>query len=178
MGWCHGFGMLTGGEEPMERYHLRRTDKELTGEGEIERVLIKARYLTLAMCHENQPYLVALNHGFDSKEHCLYFHCAGSGRKIDVLRTNPNVWGMVIEDHGYLDGDCDHAYRSVMFAGTVTFLDKDSDKRRALEVMIRQQESNPEKVMAELLVPSQVEAVTIGRIDIDELSAKESLPNP
>jgi nitroimidazol reductase NimA-like FMN-containing flavoprotein (pyridoxamine 5'-phosphate oxidase superfamily) len=170
--------MLTGGEKPMKRYHLRRTDRELTDEGEIERVLIKARYLTLAMCRENRPYLVALNHGFDSEEHCFYFHCAGSGRKIDVLRTNPYVWGMVIEDHGYLDGACDHTYRSVMFAGTVTFLDDDSDKRRALEVMIRQQESNPEKVMAELLIPSQVEAVTIGRIDIEELSAKEALPTP
>lgn len=162
----------------MERYHMRRTDKELTDESEIERVLITARYLTLAMCRENRPYLVALNHGFDTEAHCLYFHCAGTGRKLDILRTNAKVWGMVVEDHGYQDGACDHAYRSVMFAGTVTFLDDDSDKRRALEVMIRQQESNPEKVMAEMLTPSRVESVTIGRIDIDELSAKEALPTP
>ena len=42
--------------------------------------------------------------------------------------------------------------------------------------MIRQQESDPERVMAEQLTDAQVGAVTIGRVDIEELSGKIALP--
>lgn len=83
---------------------------------------------------------------------------------------------MAVEDLGYLDGKCDHAYRSVMFGGTVTFVEDDSDKRHALEIMIRQHESDPEAVIAEQLTPARVSGTTIGRIDIDQMSGKESLP--
>ena len=159
----------------MEQYHLRRSDKALDDQAEIERILSTARYISVSMCRDDQPYVVLLNHGFDRERRCLYFHCAGQGRKMDILAANPRVWGMAVEDLGYKDGECDHAYRSVMFGGSVTFPADDSDKRAALEVMIRQQESDPERVMAEQLKPSQVAAVTIGRIDIESWSGKQAL---
>jgi len=158
-----------------DHYHLRRSDKLLADQAEIERVLISTRYVSVAMCREQKPYLVVLNHGFDRARRCLYFHCAGKGRKMDILAVNPRVWGIAVEDLGYKDGDCDHAYRSVMFGGRVTFITDDEEKRSALEVMIRQQESDPERVMAEQLKPGQVAAVTIGRIDIDQWTGKQAL---
>jgi nitroimidazol reductase NimA-like FMN-containing flavoprotein (pyridoxamine 5'-phosphate oxidase superfamily) len=156
----------------MEPYHLRRTDKGLDDLGELERVLTTTRWISLAMCRDGDPYVVALNHGFDREHRCLYFHCAPAGKKIDVLGANPRVWGLAVEDFGYLDGKCDHAFRSVMFGGRVCFLEEADEKRHALEVMIRQQESDPEQVMAELLAEARVAAVTIGRIDIEEMSGK------
>ena len=39
-----------------------------------------------------------------------------------MLRTNPRVWGQVIEDRGYIAGQCSHAYRSVMFEARAEFV--------------------------------------------------------
>lgn len=163
----------------MEAYHLRRSERALTDQAEIDRVLSTTRTITMAMSVDDQPYLVALNHGYDQKKRCLYFHSAGSGRKIDMLRRNPGVWIMAVEDLGYQHGACDHAYRSVMAGGTATLLDNETDdaeKRHALEIMILQQEWDPEPVIKEQLTQARVNAVTIGRIDLEVVSAKEALP--
>ena len=160
----------------MEAYHLRRHDKALTEPERRSEILARTRFVSLAMCADDRPYVVALNHGWDAVRNCLYFHSAPKGKKIDILRRNPVVWGMAIVDLGYLDGRCDHAYSSVMFGGTVVFLTTVEDKRRALEVMIRQQESDPEAVIAEQLTDERVAGVTIGRIDVDEISGKVALP--
>ena len=49
-----------------------------------------------------------------------------------MLRANPRVWGQVIEDRGYLPGQCAHAYRSVMFEARAEFVTDLQEKRRAL----------------------------------------------
>ncbi len=160
----------------MDPYHLRRQDKALSETTEINRVLKTTRYISLAMCLGKEPYLITLNHGHDPERSCLYFHCAPKGKKIDILRANPLVWGIAVEDLGYLDGKCDHAYRSVMFGGKVSFLETSDEKRHALHIMIKQQESDPQAVIEEQLTEKAVTAVTIGRIDITEISGKEALP--
>ncbi len=161
----------------MKKYHLRRQDKALSDEAEMERILGSARYITLAMCAEGEPYLVVLNHGYDPAQRRIYFHCAREGRKIDILRANPRVWGVAFEDLGYLDGKCDHAYRSVMFGGKARFAENEDEKRTALEVMIRQQESDPEKVITEQLAPESIRNITIGVVEIEETSGKEAVRN-
>ena len=159
----------------MEPYHLRRTDKAMDHPDEIARVLETARWISLAMCRDGEPYVVALNHGWDRARGCLYFHCASAGKKVDVLRANDRVWGLAVEDLGYRDGECDHAFRSVMFSGRVRFLTELREVRHALEVMIRQQESDPEAVIAEQLTDARIAAVTVGRIDLDELTGKQAI---
>lgn len=159
----------------MQQYHLRRSDKALTDESELARILETTRFVTVSMCFEDEPYIVVLNHGYDRQERLIYFHCAPNGKKIDILKRNPRVWGIAFRDHGYLDGKCDHAYSSVMFGGLVEWLPTNEAKRRALEVMIRQQESDPEAVIAEQLTEARVESVTIGQIRVTELSGKQAL---
>ena len=104
----------------MPEYHLRRAEKSLTNEDTIWAILAQQKYLTLAMCKNNKPYLATLNYGFDREARCLYFHCAPEGRKITYLQANPIVWGQVLEDDGYVDGACNHAYRTVEFEGQVS----------------------------------------------------------
>jgi len=159
----------------MKKYHLRRKDKALTDEAEIEHLLCSAPYITLAMCSEGAPYLAVFNHGYDAQHRRIYFHCAREGRKIDVLSANPRVCGIAFEDLGYLHGMCDHAYRSVMFEGTVRFIEELNEKRAALELMIRQQEREPEKVITQKLNPDSIRNVTVGVVEIEEISGKEAV---
>ena len=127
----------------MTDYHFHHPEKMFTDRAELLEIIAGQRLMTLAMANDGQPYLITVNYGFDAEQDCFYFHCAPEGKKLDYLRANPNVWGQVVENRGYVTGKCDHAYRSVHFAGQVDFLEDDEEKRSALTLMIRQMEPDP-----------------------------------
>jgi nitroimidazol reductase NimA-like FMN-containing flavoprotein (pyridoxamine 5'-phosphate oxidase superfamily) len=153
-------------------YHLRRKDKEITDQKELRRILKSAKYVTVALSKDNQPYLVTLSHGYDEKRSCIYFHCAKEGKKIDYLRSNNNVWGQAFIDHGYDEGQCNHLFSSVHFSGKVSFIEKPEEKIKAMQCMMRQLEKNPEPMIAKLNAEKLKDAI-IGRIDIDYMSGKK-----
>ncbi|MBN2345198.1 MAG: pyridoxamine 5'-phosphate oxidase family protein [Candidatus Aminicenantes bacterium] len=159
----------------METYHgLRRKEKEIRDAAEMRAILKATRYVTVAMCRGDEPYLATLSHGYDEERNAIFFHCARQGKKIEILKANPRVWGQAFIDHGYAFGRCDHLFESVQFAGRVTFVDDPGEKRRALGVMIRQLEREPDKVAAAQVTDKSVAKVCIGRIDIDFMSGKRS----
>lgn len=153
---------------------IRRKEKEITDESELRSILKSTKYVTIAMCQDNEPYLVSLSHGFEEKKNCIYFHCAKDGKKIDILKENPVIWGQATLDEGYADGKCDHLYASVQFRGKVTFIEDAKEKEFALRIMIEQLESKPGLVYNEQVTPKSIERVMIGRIDIEFLSGKKS----
>ena len=103
-------------------YHMRRKDKEFKEKTLLEKVLKDTQYVTLAMVDEGEPYLVTLSHGYDPENGRIYIHMANGGKKLDVLRKYPKVWGQAMHDHGYHKGECSHLYVSVMFKGKVNFI--------------------------------------------------------
>jgi nitroimidazol reductase NimA-like FMN-containing flavoprotein (pyridoxamine 5'-phosphate oxidase superfamily) len=154
---------------------LRRKEKEITAISELKNILKSTKYITIAMCHQNEPYLVTLSHGYDEGENCIFFHCSKEGKKVDVLEKNPLVWGQAIMDLGYVKGKCDHLFSSVQFQGTVSFPESTDEKRHALTVMIRALEDNPQEVLDEQVTEKAVKRVRIGRIDIQYMSGKKSV---
>jgi nitroimidazol reductase NimA-like FMN-containing flavoprotein (pyridoxamine 5'-phosphate oxidase superfamily) len=158
------------------KYHLRRKDKEIADLTELRRILQSTKYVTIAMSMNNQPYLVSLSHGYDETRTCIYFHCARVGKKIDWIRSNSSVWGQALEDQGYTEGECDHMFASVHFKGRITFVEDIKEKQTALECMIRQLDKNPQ-VMISKLKPEKLEAINIGRIDIEEMTGKKHETN-
>ena len=160
----------------MSDYHLRRTEKELKDPAELGAVLARQRYLTIAMCRSGEPYLVTLSYAYDEARNCLYFHCASEGKKIDFLKENPSVWGQVIEDLGYRQNECDHAFRTVHFRGRVEMLRTVDDKKGALTLMMSRLENRPDEVRRRLIADGKVEKVTVGRILIEAMTGKVNLP--
>ncbi|MBN1936299.1 MAG: pyridoxamine 5'-phosphate oxidase family protein [Anaerolineae bacterium] len=159
----------------MNTYHLRRQEKTIEDQDELIAIIQGQKYMTLAMCRDDEPYLVSLNYGFDPEARCFYIHCAGEGKKIDILRANPTVWGQVIEDLHYQDGKCDHFFRSVHFQGRVSFVDDIDEKRAALHLMIDALEPDPEPVEQRLVTAKSLESVTILKIAVEGWSGKKSL---
>jgi hypothetical protein len=153
---------------------IRRKEKEITDRNKMSAILQKAEYITVAMCKDNEPYLVTLSHGYDRERNCIYFHCAKEGKKIDILMEHNIVWGQALLDKGYVQDACDHLYATTQFMGRVTFVEKYEEKRHALEVMIKELESDPKKVMNEQLTEKSIKGVQIGRIDIEYMSGKKS----
>jgi len=153
---------------------IRRKEKAIETEDEMMTILAKAKHITVAMCQDNEPYLVTLSHGLDRLKRCIYFHCAREGKKIDILKKNSTVWGQALDDSGYVEGACDHLWATTQFRGTVSFVEDIVEKEHALHIMIRQLEPNPEKVIATQITAKSLKRVNIGRIDIDYMSGKKS----
>jgi nitroimidazol reductase NimA-like FMN-containing flavoprotein (pyridoxamine 5'-phosphate oxidase superfamily) len=74
-------------------FHVRRKEREITDLTEMRQVLKTTKYVTVALSRENDPYLVALSHGYDETRNCLYFHCAPEGKKLIYAQSNNRVWG-------------------------------------------------------------------------------------
>ncbi|MHA1928514.1 MAG: pyridoxamine 5'-phosphate oxidase family protein [Candidatus Thorarchaeota archaeon] len=153
---------------------IRRKEKAIDSKEEMIAILERSKYITIAMCQEDVPYLATLSHGYDRKKNCIYFHCARDGKKVDILTTNSAVWGQAIKDHGYAEGACDHLYATTQFKGIVSFIEDVKEKEHALRIMIDSLESNPQMVIEEQITEKSVQGVHIGRIDIEYMSGKKS----
>lgn len=152
-------------------FHVRRKDREITDTAELKQILKSTKYVTIALCMDNEPYLVSLSHGYDEKRNCLYFHCADEGKKLVYIKANNNIWGQAVQDYGVTD-ECDYAYVSVHFSGKVFLIEDLVEKRHAIEVMVRQLSANPEEKLAKIK-PEKLAKTTMGRIDIDYMTGKK-----
>jgi len=153
---------------------IRRKEKAIESKDDIIAILKRAKYITIAMSINDEPYLVTLSHGYDDKNYCIYFHCAQEGKKIDILKKNNIVWGQALDDLGYVEGACDHLYATTQFRGRVVFIDDLDEKKHALRIMIQALESDPEKVTQEQVTEKSLKRVNIGRIDIEYMTGKKS----
>ncbi len=157
-------------------FHVRRKEREITDPTEMRQVLKDTKYVTLALCRDNEPYLVALSHGYDPEHNCLYFHCAPEGKKLVYAKANPKVWGQAVLDFGVTD-ECDYAYTCVHFSGTISLVSSLEEKWRGLQTLIRQVAVNPESKLAKIK-PEKLEKTTIGKIEITYMSGKKHQAPP
>jgi nitroimidazol reductase NimA-like FMN-containing flavoprotein (pyridoxamine 5'-phosphate oxidase superfamily) len=84
-------------------FHVRHKDREITDADALKKVMKSTRYVTIALCIDNDSYLVSLSHGCDEARHCLYFHFADEGKKLAYSKLNNKVWGQLVLDNGFTD---------------------------------------------------------------------------
>jgi nitroimidazol reductase NimA-like FMN-containing flavoprotein (pyridoxamine 5'-phosphate oxidase superfamily) len=155
-------------------FHVRRKEREITDKEEMKQVLKSTKYVTVALCINNEPYLVALSHGYDQTQNCLYFHCAPEGKKLIYAQANPQVWGQAVLDFGVTD-ECDYAYTSVHFQGKLSLITNSTEKKHAMETLILQVALHPESKLAKIK-PEKLDKTTMGKIDISYMSGKKHQP--
>ncbi len=156
------------------KYHMRRAERRIEDWEAMEEVLRGGRFATLAFCRDNEPYIATLSYGYESSTRSLYFHCAKDGLKTEFVTANPRVCATIVRDGGYRQGECAHAYRSLVIRGSVEVLEDDGDKRRALDVMIEHLEERPEAMRAKMPDrKAQFDVVAIWKLAIEEISGKE-----
>lgn len=138
----------------------------------MKNILKSTKYVTVAFCMNNEPYLVSLSHGYDEKRNCIYFHCAPEGKKIEYIRANNKVWGQAVSDY-QVRGECEYVYTCVHFSGRVTLIKDVEEKLQALTCLIRQLSTNPEEKIAKLK-PAKLQKTGVGRIDIAFMTGKKT----
>jgi nitroimidazol reductase NimA-like FMN-containing flavoprotein (pyridoxamine 5'-phosphate oxidase superfamily) len=161
-----------------QSYHMRRKEREITDKTEMVDLVSRQPHVTLAMCKNGIPYLVTVNHAYDNTSDRLYFHCAKAGKKADYIASNPRIFGQVLEDRGYVKGECDYDYRTVHFEGIVSLVDSSEERKRALDLLLRKFEPGvePGDARKRFIKDESFGRVSIYRIDISGMSGKMRTP--
>lgn len=116
----------------MQTYHMQKAERELNHTGELNEILRKGRYASIALSRDDEPYVVTLSYGYDAEGACLFFHTALKGLKNEFIAVNPRACATIVEDLGYRPGKCTHAYRSVVLWGKMTRVDDLAEKKHGV----------------------------------------------
>lgn len=125
---------------------MRRKDREITNINEIHNIIHKARILHLGMFDEEYPYIVPLHYGYSFNEDQLifYMHGAKSGKKYELINTNPSVFIEIETDIALVSGGdiaCKYgsAYTSIMARGKASIVEAVDEKIAGLNLLMRHQ---------------------------------------
>jgi nitroimidazol reductase NimA-like FMN-containing flavoprotein (pyridoxamine 5'-phosphate oxidase superfamily) len=150
---------------------MRRREREITDRASIEAILRRATVCRIGLIGKDGPYVLPMSFGYEAGY--LYVHSAREGRKLDLLRADPRVGFEVDLDLEVVKGKtpCEWAlrYRSVVGLGRATLVEGREEKRRGLEVILRQHGADP----GGLSEPS-LDGVALIRIEIQEMTGKQS----
>lgn len=157
---------------------MRRKDREVKGSQEIRRILDACKVCRLGISDGLKPYIVPMNMAYDldGEDLIIYFHCAKEGKKLDLIRTNPQVGFEMDREIALTEGKtpCQYSYQyeSIIGSGYAELLEDETEKAKVLAKIMKQQtgkdfddfERNPKLACA----------VTIIKVTADEYSCKSS----
>jgi len=117
---------------------MRKREKLVSDVGEIERILTGAKVLRVAFSRDDRPYIVPVNFGYESGK--LFFHTGYEGKKMELLRANPQVCFEVDLDAEVVPSDeaCGFSckYLSVVGYGTARLIEDVEEKIRSLDIIM------------------------------------------
>lgn len=112
--------------------------------------------------------MVPMNYGY--RDHALYLHCAQEGRKLDILRRNPEVCFTVTQAQQVVAGEkaCgwSTSYCSAIGYGRVTILEGEA-KVAGLDALMAAFTPEPQEYDEKTLA-----LTCVLRLDIRELTGK------
>ena len=157
----------------MQKYHMRRTDREIKEPVQLSDILHQGKFMVLALTHLDEPYIVTLSYGYDEKQNHVYFHCAKEGLKLRYIEANPRVCATVILEKGYIQDECAHPFTTMVLRGSIEMIDEVEDKKYGVSVILNHLEPNPAAISKRVLQNDQVfEKICVLRMTIEEISGK------
>ena len=152
---------------------LTKRETKVTDPTEIIRILDTAKVLHLGLAVDNEPYVVPLNYGYtmDDGKLTFYLHSAVKGKKLDMLRANPNVYfeldcglqpfeGKVACQYGL-------AYSAISGRGRAVLVEDVEAKQEAMSILMKTQTGKDFEFNERL-----VSIVAVIRLDVSEYTAK------
>jgi nitroimidazol reductase NimA-like FMN-containing flavoprotein (pyridoxamine 5'-phosphate oxidase superfamily) len=117
---------------------MRRKEREITDRGEIDTILRSSKVMYLGLADQEIPFVVPVFFAYDGTS--IYFHSAGAGTKIEILKRNPKVCFVVSVDQGFIESDkaCDFEakHRTVIGFGIANFIEDDAEKISGLDRIV------------------------------------------
>ena len=152
---------------------MTKRERQVADEKQIRHILDTAKVLRLGLAVNNEPYVVPMNYGYTVEDGklVLYLHSAVQGKKLDMMRANPNVFFELDCDLAPFEGEkpCQYGlvYSSVMGRGKAHIVEDVEEKIKAMSILMKTQTGKDFEFNDRL-----VSIVAVIRIDVAEYTAK------
>jgi len=155
---------------------MRRNDREISNQDEIESIIKKADVCRVALIDGDLPYIVALNFGYKpGNPSVIYFHCAKTGRKIDIIKKNNNACFQMDVEHELISAEkaCGFTmkYKSIVGYGKIFHVLDKTEKAEGLNLLMKQYTQKGDYIFDEKVM----KVTTILKLEISEISAKQKV---
>ena len=118
---------------------MEKDESAEDGLEQMEKILQRAGVGRIALCDGSMPYLVPVNFLYHEKK--IAFHCAWEGKKLDLIRKNPNCCFEVDEFMGevsyHYEDRCHLDYDSVLAFGKARVENDEEKEIRFLQLFPR-----------------------------------------
>lgn len=154
---------------------MRRKDREVKEPEKINEIIMSCDCCRLGFADQGSVYIVPMNFGFQevSGKRFLYFHGAGSGRKMELLKENPSVGFEMDTNHKVNPGDtaCGYSFRyqSMIGTGRAELIEDIEEKKEALSLLMEHYSGQRQWTFSD----QQVNGTAVFRVEIIELCCKE-----
>jgi len=152
---------------------MRKKDREISDPELIEDIILRTEVCRVALCDEEQPYMVSMNFGYlagDSPK--LYFHCAREGRKLDIIKKNNRAYFQMDTDHRLIKSDiaCDFTmkFSSVAGSGRLYIVESEEERQKGLNILMKQYSGRDDFSFK----PGVMNRTHILRLDIESITGK------
>ena len=152
---------------------VSKREQRITDQTQILKLLDAGKVLHLGLCVDNEPYVIPMNYGYTMEDGHLviYLHSALRGKKLDMIRKNPNVFIELDCDRNPFEGElpCQYglSYSSLMGQGKARIIEDVEEKMAAMTALMKTQTKKDFTFNEKL-----VSIVAVVRIDVEEYSAK------
>lgn len=153
---------------------MRRKDKQIHDKLIINEILTKSHVCRIGFSVDNQPYIVPVNYGYADNN--IFIHSAPEGKKIELIKRNNNICFEIELDSRVISNEiaCNWTtkYRSIIGYGRVSVITDKSEKIKGLDLIMSKYGATGENKYQD----KSLERIVILRIDIEDITAKQSGP--
>ena len=152
---------------------ITKREQQITDPEQIRAILDGAKVLYLGLSTGDEPYVVPMNYGYalEDGKLVLYLHSGLKGKKLDMIRENPNVFFEMNCDLIPFEGPvpCRYglSYSSLMGQGQARIVEDPEEKQEAMTILMKTQSGKDFSFNEKL-----VSIVSVIRIDVAEFTAK------
>ena len=147
---------------------MRRKEKEITEIADIEKILKESQICRLAMV---DGYMVPMNFGY--QDNTMFFHSALEGKKIDLIKKNPNICFEVDQvinlKKSKLACDWGMEFKSVIGWGKAVLQNDPDEKIKGMNIIMAQYSGRAFEYSDKML-----EKTLVLKVIIEKITGKKS----
>lgn len=150
-------------------YPVMRRSKQQMPLEDAKKILKQGKTGILAITYHDEPTMVPLNYVYE--EHTIWFHCAKSGHKLEVIKNNPKVSFCVIAQDEVVPEKYSTKYQSVLIYGNASILENEEEKYDVLTKLVAKY--CPKQVpLGKAYIEQGIADTCVVKIEIDHISGK------
>ena len=152
---------------------MRRKKQSLSKEECID-VLEKGTSGVLALCgNQMEPYALPISYVYENQK--IYFHCAKSGYKLDLIQENNQVSFCVIDQDVIVPEKYTTYFKSVIVFGNIRMLEDDKEKQHAIETLAIKYSPDESIQSRQEEIEKYWKTLCLLELDIKEMTGKQAI---